>query len=117
MTALAEAIYPYLGFCVAYEALPFIWAHISEIGLTKGKSEWADSISLKDITYVQSHLRTQVEARKDFLKKWFCEHNQSFPTLDQCGCGCKPCSEEGKLNTPNPIKQVYSTRRPCVELK
>lgn len=117
-TALVEAIYPYLGFCVAYEAIPVIWAHISEVGITKGKSDNSDSLDLKDMTFVQQHLRTQVEARKDYLKKWICEHIDSFPLADCCSCGCSCCNGgDARLNHPNPYKQLHSTRRKCTDLR
>lgn len=110
-TALTEAIWPYLGFAVAYEALPIMWAHISSVGITKGKSDNSDSLDLKDMTYFQQHLRNQVEARKDYCKKWLCEHFQYYPDMDVCGCGCSCCSDNAKLNYPNPEKQIYSTLR------
>lgn len=117
-TALVEAIWPYLGFAIAYEALPFIWSHISEVGVTKGKSDNSDSLDLKDMTYVQQHLRTQVEARKDYLKKWLCERNEIFPTLDCCKCGCSCCGDSpGRLNKPNPMIELYTTRRKNTNLK
>ena len=116
-TALVEAIYPYLGFAVAYEALPIIWGHISEVGITKGKSDNSDPLSLKDMTYVQQHIRTQVEARKDYCKRWLCERNDSFPTLNCCSCGCSCCQDNSKLNKPNPYKQLYSTYRKYTNLK
>lgn len=115
-TALVEAIYPYLGFAVAYEALPVLWAHISEVGITKGKSDNSDSLDLKDMTYVSQHLRTQVEARKDYCKKWLCERNESFPLLNCCACGCSCCNDNAKLNAPNPYKQIYTTNRKCADL-
>lgn len=115
-TALVEAIYPYLGFAVAYEALPVLWAHISEVGITKGKSDNSDSLDLKDMTYVSQHLRTQVEARKDYCKKWLCERNESFPLLNCCACGCSCCNDNAKLSMPNPYKQLYTTNRKCSDL-
>lgn len=106
-TALVEAIYPYLGFAVALEALPIMWAHISEVGITKGKSDNSDSLDLKDMTYMSQHLRNQVEARKDYCKRWLCEHFQYYPLMDVCGCGCDCCSDNAKLNYPNPQFQIY----------
>lgn len=106
-TALVEAIYPYLGFAVAYEALPIMWAHISEVGITKGKSDNSDSIDLKDMTYFQQHLRNQVEARKEYCKKWLCEHYQYYPLMDVCGCGCSCCNNNTSLKYPNPNYMVY----------
>lgn len=116
-TALVEAIYPYLSFAVAYEALPIMWAHINEVGITKGKSDNSDSLDLKDMTYMQQHLRNQVEARKDYCKKWLCEHYIHYPKLNVCNCGCSCCNDNGKLNRPNPLKQVYKPYKKCTELK
>lgn len=106
-TALVEAIYPYLGFAVAYEALPIMWAHISEVGITKGKSDNSDSLDLKDMTYMSQHLRSQVEARKDYCKKWLCQRFEYFPDLDVCGCGCDCCNNTASLKSPNPNYMVY----------
>jgi hypothetical protein len=106
-TALVEAIYPYLGFAVAYEALPIMWAHISEVGITKGKSDNSDSLDLKDITYMSQHLRAQVEARKDYCKKWLCQRFEYFQDLDVCGCGCDCCNNTASLKSPNPNYMVY----------
>ena len=116
-TALVEAIWPYLGFAVALESLPVMWAHISEVGITKGKSDNSDSLDLKDMTYFQNHLRAQVEARKDYCKKWLCERIDSFPLVDCCCCGCSCCNNNAKLNKPNPYQQLYSPPRKCVRLK
>lgn len=106
-TALVEAIYPYLGFAVALESLPIMWAHISEVGITKGKSDNSDSLDLKDMTYMSQHLRAQVEARKDYCKKWLCQRFQYFPDLDVCGCGCDCCNNSASLKSPNPNYMVY----------
>ena len=116
-TALTEAIWPYLGFAVAYEALPIMWAHISSVGITKGKSDNSDSLDLKDMTYFQQHLRNQVEARKDYCKKWLCEHFQYYPDMDVCGCGCSCCNDKASLKYPNPNKEIYSTYRRNTNLR
>lgn len=116
-TALVEAIWPYLGFAVAYEALPMTWASVTEVGVVKGHSDNSTSLDLKDMTYVSQHLRTQVEARKDYCKKWLCEHYESFPKLNVCACECSCCcNNDAKLNSPNGYKQLYSTNRKCTDL-
>ena len=117
-TLLVEAIYPYLGFAVAYESLPTTWAHFSEVGITKGKSDNSESLTIKDLTLVQQHLRNQVEARKDFAIHWINDHIQYFPLICQCkGCECSCCQDNAKLNKPNPNKELYSTSRPCTDLR
>ena len=118
-TLLTEGgLWQYLSFATVLEALPIIWGHISEVGITKGKSDNSDSLTLKDMTYIQQHIRTQVEVLKDQLKTWLCEHSDSFPLTDFCSCGCSICKDDnGKLNAPNPIKQIYSTKRKNTNLK
>ena len=118
-TLLTEGgLWQYLAFATVLEALPIIWGHISEVGITKGKSDNSDSLSLKDMTFIQQHIRGQVEVLKDQLKTWLCEHGESFPSLDCCACGCSCCNDNrGKLNSPNPMNQLYSTRRKNVNLK
>ena len=118
-TLLTEGgLWQYLAFATVYEALPVIWAHISEVGVTKGKSDNSDSLDLKDMTYVSQHLRNQVEVLKDQLKKWICEHYESFPLADVCACGCNSCCDHNaKLNKPNPEFLVYGTPRKNTNLK
>lgn len=116
-TALVEAIWPYLGFCIMYEALPAIAYHASEVSLTKGHSDNSDAIDLKELAYYQEHLRRQIEARKDFLKKWICEHIDSFPLAVPCNCGCSSCNDNAKLNRPNPWAQLWSTYRRNTNLR
>lgn len=116
-TALVEAIWPYLGFCIMYEALPAIAYHASEISLTKGHSDNSDAIDLKELAYYQEHLRRQIEARKDFLKKWICEHIDSFPLAVPCNCGCSSCNDNAHLNRPNPWAQLWTTYRKNTNLR
>lgn len=125
-TALVEAIYPYEGYCVVYEALPSIYLHVSEVGLTKGSSDSSESATQKEVSYYSDSLRRQVEARKDYLIKWLCERQDSFPLFDgkcicDCGCGCSSDSccggTKGKLNKPNPLMGVYSTLPKCDNIK
>lgn len=116
-TALAEAIYPYLGFAVVYEALPSLMYHISEVSITKGHSDNSEAISLKEIIYFQQHVRSQLEVQKDYCKKWLCEHYQSFPNLNVCGCNCDCCNDNAKLTPPNTYQQLYRPRRKNTDLK
>jgi len=117
-TLLVEALYPLLGYAVVLESLPFLWSHISEVGVTLGKSENSDSLSLKDMTYVEGHLRRQVEVRKDYLIKFLCEHQNSYPIFNPagiCPC-CNGCCDDGKLNKPQPLFEIYSTLKRCTNL-
>ena len=61
-------VYPLLGFSVVYEAMPFIWADISTVGITIGHSENSESLKLSDLDYLLKHLKSRMEVRQDELK-------------------------------------------------
>lgn len=116
-TALVEALYPLLGFAVTYESLPLVWLNISEIGITKGKSDNSDSATLKDLTLAQQHLKNQVQVRIDYAKHWLCEHQDYYNKLDICQCGCSNCMNgKDALKNTSRDTQLYSTRRKCTKL-
>lgn len=117
-TLLTEGgLWQYLAFATVYEALPMLWSRITEVGVVKGHSDNSDSLELKDMTYVSNHLRGQVEVLKDMLKKWLCQHQDSFPLMDVCGCSCDSCCEKhAKLNNPNQYRQLYKPYRKCTDL-
>lgn len=110
-------LWRYLSMAVALEALPMLWVNLSQVGLTLGKSENSDSISLKDLTLVQQHIRNQVEVLKESVKHFICQHQESFPSADLCSCGCSGCQSNAKLQKPNPNYPLYSTRRKCSNIR
>lgn len=115
-TLLVEAIYPLLGFAVAYESLPLTWASISEIGVVKGHSDNSESLSLKDMTYVSEHLKRQIQARGDYALEWIKDRIEYYPLIAQCTscrCSCQP----KELYKPQSFKQLYSPRRRCTDLR
>ena len=117
-TLLVEAIYPYLTMAVAYESCPILWGHLTEVGWTKGFSDNSQSLDLKDMTYIQDHIRRQLEARKDFAIQWINDHIEYYPLIAQCtSCDCSCCNDGAKLNKPNPWKQLYSTYRRNTNLR
>lgn len=117
-TLLVEAIWPYEGHAVVYEFLPYAYAHISEVGITVGKSDNSDSVDLKQVTYLSSHIRAQVETFKKAAIDWLIEHAESFPKWnpDEDFCGCRRpinscCNTAPELTKPEPLKFIYTTRK------
>ena len=111
-------LYQYLAYATCLEGLPFIWANFSQVGITLGKSENSDSITLKDLAYIEGHLRRQTEFLKDKFINWLCSHIDSFPLFDpkgKCSC-CDSCCNEKGLNEPNPNWSIYTTKKRCTEL-
>ena len=110
-------LYQYLSYATCLEGLPFIWVHASEIGLTRGKSDNSESITLKDLTYIESHLRRQVEFLKDNLIKYLDTHCKSFPLYHPSNCGDTCCGGKNGLNEPSPLWTIYSTKKKNTDLK
>ena len=144
-STLLLKVYPYLSFAICFEALPFIGYHFSEVGVTKGKSENSDSVSINDVKYISSALRNQVELLKRYLKKFLDDNADLYPLYTPTGscCECK-CDNKtefiwnyyfngGTLNKydlehyllncmkrkdiPNPNLQVYSTPRRPIDIR
>lgn len=106
----------YLAYATVLEGLPVLWVRFAETGIVTGKSENSESISLKDMTYVEGHIRRQVEVLKESVRKWLCDHAGSFPALDCCSCGCS-CCQDAKLIKPNPNYPIWTTPRVCTEIR
>lgn len=140
-STLLLVIYPYLSFAICYEALPFISYHFSQVGVTKGKSDNSDSVSINDVNFISTQLRSQVETMKGQLKKFLDQHSDVYPLYkpDDCGGACDTvCDDCGWIadyygsgrydwqyfralytanrNKPNPRLQVYTTRRTNIDI-
>ena len=126
-TLLVEGgLWQYLSYAAVLQGLAFLWVNVSSVGITLGKSDNADSIDLKSLTYVEGSLRRTVETLKDELWDWLDDHYESFPlyvprpcgcggsTVGNCGCGV---DVEGRLNFPNPMQLLYSFKDKDVTLR
>jgi len=120
-TLLTEGnLWRLLGHATVLEGLPFLWVNISQVGLTLGKSENSDSATLKDLTFIQSHLRSHVETLKDAVIKFLDDHHESYPLYQPKNCGCNDncsCQPKGHLNSPNPMVQLYTPPRKDIDIK
>lgn len=140
-STLLLVVYPYLSFAICYEALPFISYHFSQVGVTKGKSDNSDSVSINDVNFISTQLRSQVETMKGQLKDFLNNHKDIYPLYksDDCECSsqnvCEGCGwiadyygsgrydwqyfralYEANRNKPNPRLQVYTTRRINIDI-
>ena len=110
-------LWMYLSYATVLQALPFLWIHISSVGLTQGFSDNSKSAELKDLTLLQTSLRSTVEFLKEQVIKYLCERSDYFPLFDtkqcDCGCGCSCSTNAGKLKMPNKYQQLYTPKRRC----
>ena len=81
-TLLLE-VYRVEGIAVLYESLPFVWAHVSQVGITKGKSDNSDSLENKDLSYINTHVKAQLDYAKSYLRDWLNEYAVNFPLYKQ----------------------------------
>ena len=138
-------IYPLLAFAITYESLPFVGYHLSQVGITKGKSEISEPVSINDVNYISTQLRNQCETMKKLLKKFLDENAEHYPLYyadnnaecncdDECGWDWiyhyytdgtydkyqwQRSVAEHRMRKfgPRPYNQLYSTRRYNMNLK
>ena len=138
-------IYPLLAFAIVYESLPFVGYHLSQVGITKGKSENSESVSINDVNYISTQLRNQCETMKKLLKKFLDENAEHYPLYyadnnaecncdDECGWDWiyhyytdgtydkyqwqrSVAEHRMRKFKPNSYNQLYSTRRYNMNLK
>lgn len=104
----------FLSYAMCYEGLPFIFAHFSEVGITLPDVEHSKSVELKELNYIQDHLRRTLEFLKDYLIKWLDCHCSSFP-LYHPTCNDSCCNAKG-LNAPNPMWTYYAPKKRFTDL-
>ena len=107
-TLLLE-VYKVEGIAVLYESLPFVWAHVSQVGITKGKSDNSDSLENKDLSYLNTHIKAQLDYAKSYLRDWLNTYAINFPLYkkeDEC---CKPM-DKSHLD-------IYDIRKDDIDIK
>lgn len=87
-STLLVKVYQLEAIAVLYEALPFVKSHISEVGITNGKSDNSDSISSTDFANLKNHLLTQIEVLKKMLKKFLEDNKDCYPLYVSDVCTC-----------------------------
>lgn len=90
-SSLLLKLYPYLSLAVVYEALPFLNAHITEKGITKGKSDNSEPITNAELTNMKTHIRSQLEVLKKMFKVWLNENAECFPSYIKDECEYDEC--------------------------
>ena len=86
---------PYISFAVIYESAPFLMYHFSDVGVTRGKSDNSDSITINEANFISTRLRSTLETLKSNFKKWLDDHSDSYPLYkpDNCSCDNSECTD------------------------
>ena len=129
---------PYISFAVIYESAPFLMYHFSDVGVTRGKSDNSDSITINEANFISTRLRSTLETLKSNFKKWLDDHSDSYPLYkpDNCSYDNSECTDCDWIieyygggyknhnwqyflnkNKPNTRLQCFTTPRKPIEQK
>lgn len=107
-STLILEIYKVEGIAVLYESLPFVWSHISQVGITKGKSDNSDSVDNKDLAYLNTHIKAQLDYAKSYLKNWLNEYAVNFPLYKK--------EEDCCVNIDESHLDIYRVKKDNIDL-
>lgn len=88
--SLLLEIYPFEGLALMEVCMPYLAMHISEVGITLGKSENSESASVEDINYLTNYVRSQMEPLKSRLISFLKGNKDLYPLYKDIDCSCKP---------------------------
>ena len=88
--SLLLEIYPFEGLALMEVCMPYLAMHITEVGITLGKSENSDSASIDHINYLTNYVRSQMEPLKSKLISFLKNNKDLYPLYKDIDCTCKP---------------------------
>lgn len=88
--SLLLEIYPFEGLALMEVCMPYLAMHITEVGITKGKSENSDSADVNDINYLTNYVRSQMEPLKSKLISFLKNNKDLYPLYKDKDIDCKP---------------------------
>lgn len=88
--SLLLEIYPFEGLALMEVSMPYLAMHISEVGLTLGKSENSESASIDHINYLTNYVRSQMEPLKSKLISFLKNNKDLYPLYKDKDYNCKP---------------------------
>lgn len=103
-STLILKIYQVLAPAIVYEALPFQFARLTEVGLQKHHSDTSEAISLSESRYMSGHLFGVVEHQKKMLIEFLEEYKDYYPLYQSSDCSCS-------LNKSRGLKFLYTNKK------
>lgn len=101
--SLLLQIYPFEGLAIMEVAMPYIAFHITETGITKGKSENSESVSTNDINYITNYVRSQMKPYKEKLEKFIHSNKELYPLIPDSEPCCKQQTNNNRVYGFRPI--------------
>ena len=103
-TLLLE-LYQLESFGVMVESLPFIRAHVTEKGITLGKSDNSDSIDSNDLNELMTHLKSQITVLTKKLEDFLERNAECYPKYSPKNCCCNVVKQNFYLYNSNNRKK------------
>ena len=104
-------IYPFLGAAVFEVAVPAVAIHVSEVGLTLGKSENSESASIDHINYLTNYVRSQMEPLKSKLISFLKNNKDLYPLYKKPTNVCSDQIKTWNVYGMNQINTDYDFNR------
>ena len=101
--SLLLKIYPFLGAAVFEVAVPAVAIHVSEVGLTLGKSENSESASVEHINYLTNYIKSSMVPLKQQLIDFLNEHSDLYPLYNK---PTSVCSDQTKTWNVYGMRQI-----------
>ena len=101
--SLLLEIYPFEGLALMEVCMPYLAMHITEIGITLGKSDNSDSASIDHINYLTNYVRSQMEPLKTRLIDFLNEHSDLYPLYKK---PTSVCSDQTKTWNVYGMRQI-----------
>ena len=109
--SLLLEIYPFEGLALMEVCMPYLAMHITEVGITLGKSENSDSVGVEDINYLTNYVRSQMEPLKTRLIDFLKEHSDLYPLYKKPTNVCSDQTKTWNVYGMNQINTDYDFNR------
>ena len=109
--SLLLEIYPFEGLALMEVCMPYLAIHVSEIGLTLGKSENSESASIEHINYLTKYIKSSMVPLKQQLVDFLKEHSDLYPLYKKPTNVCSDQTKTWNVYGMNQINTDYDFNR------
>ena len=109
--SLLLEIYPFEGLALMEVCMPYLAIHVSEIGLTLGKSENSESASIEHINYLTKYIKSSMVPLKQQLVDFLNEHSDLYPLYKKPTSVCSDQTKTWNVYGMNQINTDYDFNR------
>ena len=115
--SLLLEIYPFEGLALMEVCMPYLAMHITEVGITLGKSENSDSASIDHINYLTNYVRSQMEPLKNKLVQFLNDNAELYPLYKKPTNVCSDQTKTWNVYGMNQINTDYDFNRLTPQLQ